>query len=228
MSWRIEQADSLTLLRELPDAWAQTCVTSPPTDAPSSTLAVLGEVQRVLRRDGTLWLLLGQDEPPSAALHEQGWIRQPLPPWGTPLMRGWCPSLRLLLLTKERQYFYDDGTLGGHTRAPRLPCLNAPRQTRRASGCVFVRERRLQLVKRCILAGSSLLACGVCGAPYRRARPGESEGGIRRPTCRHNDPEGRCLVLDPFCGSGAATADAAHCSGRSFLGITPAVGMRDR
>ncbi len=29
MSWRIEQADALTLMRELPDRWAQTCVTSP-------------------------------------------------------------------------------------------------------------------------------------------------------------------------------------------------------
>src|ERR1700691_1676834 len=30
MSWRIETADALSLLRELPDDWAQTCVTSPP------------------------------------------------------------------------------------------------------------------------------------------------------------------------------------------------------
>ncbi len=30
MSWRIEHADPLAILRELPDTWAQTCVTSPP------------------------------------------------------------------------------------------------------------------------------------------------------------------------------------------------------
>jgi DNA modification methylase len=30
MSWRIEHADALALLRDLPDNWAQTCVTSPP------------------------------------------------------------------------------------------------------------------------------------------------------------------------------------------------------
>ena len=30
MSWRIEHADALSLLQELPDEWAQTCVTSPP------------------------------------------------------------------------------------------------------------------------------------------------------------------------------------------------------
>jgi hypothetical protein len=30
MSWRVEHADALSLLRELPDNWVQTCVTSPP------------------------------------------------------------------------------------------------------------------------------------------------------------------------------------------------------
>ncbi len=70
-----------------------------------------------------------------------------------------------------------------------------------------------------MLAGSSPVACGVCGAPYRRARPGESAQGARRATCAHNDKSGRCLVLDPFCGSGT-TGAAAHRLGRSFLGIT--------
>jgi DNA modification methylase len=109
MSWRIEQSDALKVLRELPDEWAQTCVTSPPHwglrdyGLPRATwggtegcrhawgetqrggqfcrrcdawrgclgleptpelyvehlVAVLAEVHRVLRPDGTLWLNLG-------------------------------------------------------------------------------------------------------------------------------------------------------------------------
>lgn len=226
MSWRIEHSDALSLLRELPDSWAQMCVTSPPTDALSTTLAVLDEVRRVLREDGTLWLLVGRDGPSLNALYEQGWTHQPLPPWSTRLVRGWCPPVRLLLLTKQRRYFYDDLALD-YRVTQRLSWPTSPRQARRPQGCGVVRERerRLQLVRRCILAGSSMLACGVCGAPYRRARPGEREGAMRRPTCSHKNPDGRCLVLDPFCGPGAATTEAAHCSGRSFLGIAPTRGI---
>jgi hypothetical protein len=59
MSYRVEQTDPLTLLGELPSQWAQTCVTSPRRDEPVSyLLAVLDEVRRVLREDGTLWLAL--------------------------------------------------------------------------------------------------------------------------------------------------------------------------
>jgi hypothetical protein len=226
VSWRIEHSDALSLLRELPDSWAQTCITSPPTDAPSTTLAVLGEVRRVLRKDGTLWLLIGRGGPSLDAIHEQGWIYQPLPPWNTRLVHSWCPSGRLFLLAQQRRYFYDDLALD-YRVTQRLSWPTSPRQTRRLHGCGLVqeRERRLQLIRRCILAGSSMLACGTCGAPYRRARPGEREGAIRRPTCSHKNPEGRCLVLDPFCGPGAATAEAALCSGRSFLGITPTHGI---
>jgi hypothetical protein len=226
VSWRIEHSDALSLLRELPDDWAQTCITSPPNDAPSTTLAVLGQVRRVLREDGTLWLLIGRGGPPLDAIHEQGWIHQPLPPWSARLVRSWCPSGRLLLLAKQRRYFYNDLALD-YRVTQRLSWPTSPRQTHRLHDCGFMheRERRLQLVRRCILAGSSMLACGTCGAPYRRARSGELEGVIRRPTCSHKNPEGRCLVLDPFSGPGSATAEAALCGGRSFLGITPAHGI---
>lgn len=57
MSFRVEHADPLTLLRELPDDWAQACVTTPRRDLPIHyLLAVLDELHRVLRHDGTLWL----------------------------------------------------------------------------------------------------------------------------------------------------------------------------
>ncbi len=221
MSWRIEEADSLTLMRELPDAWAQTCLTRPPfTQAPEVTLEVLGEVHRVLREDGTLWLLHHPGEPLLDALHEQGWIRQRPPAWGTPLMLGCNTPLRLSLLSKDARYFYENHTPDRNTRLQRLSHLNAGRQVRRAQGCSDGPGQLRRLVKRCVLAGSSFLACGACGAPYRRTLPGERATGMQRPTCQHNNPDGRCLVLDPFYHPATGAAEAAHCNGRSFLGIT--------
>lgn len=218
MSWRIEEADALTLMRELPDAWAQTCFTRPPsTQAPEVTLAVLSEVYRVLREDGTLWLLLHPGEALLDALYEQGWIRQRPPAWATPLTLGCNTSQRPSLLTKDARYFYENHR---QTRPQRLSCLNTGRQIRRAQGCNYEREWMRRLVKRCVLEGSSFLACGACGAPYRRTLPGERASGMRRSTCSHNNPDGRCLVLDPFYHPATGAAEAAHCNGRSFLGIT--------
>ena len=70
--------DALTVLRALPDASAQTCITSPPywglrdygvagqlgleptpEEYVAALVAVFAEVRRVLRDDGTLWLNLG-------------------------------------------------------------------------------------------------------------------------------------------------------------------------
>lgn len=78
MTWKIRQGDALQILRTLPDELAQVVVTSPPywtmydygvqgqlgleatMDAHLDALSeVLGEVRRVLRRDGTLWLNYG-------------------------------------------------------------------------------------------------------------------------------------------------------------------------
>ena len=74
----ILHADALTALRTLPDASAQTCVTSPPyyalrdyatdgqiglEDSPEKYVARLVEIfreaRRVLRDDGTLWVVIG-------------------------------------------------------------------------------------------------------------------------------------------------------------------------
>jgi DNA modification methylase len=75
---RLIQGDALTELRALPDNSIQTCVTSPPyyglrdydaagqiglEETPAiyvdKIVEVLREVRRVLRDDGTLWLILG-------------------------------------------------------------------------------------------------------------------------------------------------------------------------
>jgi DNA methylase len=73
MSWRVEHAPPIPLLRELPEGWAQSCVTAPPgwgskegflglEPTPAGYIlhlvAVLRAVRRVLRADGTLWLNL--------------------------------------------------------------------------------------------------------------------------------------------------------------------------
>jgi hypothetical protein len=226
MTWRIEQADALALLRELPDKWAQTCVTRPPRGGdPERTLAILAEIRRVLRDDGTLWVLLQRDQLFLATeLREEGWTQRPAPQWAEHATRDTHgTATRLFLFTTQPGYFFNADTIATRDRSSSALCVNTSRQARRAQTCIPAREheRGLQLIRRCILAGSSLLACGTCGAPYRRARPDENALGIRRPTCAHNNPGGCCLVLDPFYDrAGIPTAEAALCTGRSFLGIT--------
>jgi DNA modification methylase len=113
------------------------------------------------------------------------------------------------------------------------------------------------LVEVCVLAGSSPVACGTCGAPWSRAveskrlldgheviSGGWTDAGHQlsagrsfvptgygagrvlvvketvgwRPGCDHDDPGGRCTVLDPFAGSGTTGLVAAR-HGRDFLGV---------
>lgn len=103
-----------------------------------------------------------------------------------------------------------------------------------------------RLVEPCILAGSSPYACGICGAPWRREvevyYEKHRDGGVHRfqrrrdgsgaphrvvrrsrlsgwsPTCEHQDRSGRCVVFDPFLGSGT-TAMVAERLGRHWLGF---------
>lgn len=221
MSWRIEQADPLALLAELPARFAQTCVTrGPQGEALEDALAVLLEIHRVLRDDGTLWLLSQQDKEFLNALAGQGWMRQSLPTFMRTSAESCDPLLRLMLLTKRRTYFCRCHLFYRHMRSPWQQRTARSRLTRRSEQCTRKHESSRELVRRCVLAGTSILACGACGAPYRQARPGEHPPGIRRPTCIHHNPEGRCLVLDPFYQPQNGTAEIADRYGRSFLGIT--------
>jgi DNA modification methylase len=370
VSWRIEHSDALSLLRELPDDWAQTCITSPPYWGlrdyglrPSTwggtprcrhawgaaqrgkrsdllpaertrsngrldldgrqgqagllggrfcerceawqgclgleptpelyiehLLTVLGEVHRVLRPDGTLWLVLGDSY--AAARSYQAPDRRrgtPVPrgascipagvkakdlvgiPWQVALAlraQGWWlrsdivwakpnpmpENVRdrptraheyLFLLTKQSRYFYDAHAIrepdtgrcsgNGYARPGRL--TYSDRRGERGQHEQWrggrARQRRSwwtvtargypgaqavfpeKLIEPCVLAGSAPTACGTCGAPWKRHATIEEEW---QPSCTHNDGSGRCLVLDPFCGSGTSGA-VAHRLGRDFLGI---------
>jgi len=111
------------------------------------------------------------------------------------------------------------------------------------------------LIKPCILAGTSPRACEICGAPWERVverkrfkrnefppsdpryRPNVYQGaydGINgkgdagytetktigwQPTCTcQNEGKGRCIVLDPFMGSGT-TGMVAAMHQRNFIGF---------
>jgi hypothetical protein len=210
MSWRIEHTDTLTVLRELPDRWAQSCIAYPPCGLASDrTLAVLAQVHRVLRDDGTLWLFL-PNEALYPELHSAGWIEQLPPCWATPLTLRGVGIRPLALLTKRDTYFHSASSFAAQPQRasrPRRPGWPTPRV---AQGRDAIRG----LAGRCVLTATARVACGSCGTPYRRGEPGE-----QRSTCTHHNPAGRCLVLDPFYRPAHGTLQAAHQNGRSFLGI---------
>jgi len=69
----------------------------------------------------------------------------------------------------------------------------------------------VELPERCIIAGTSLHACRECGAPFERL------DDAWQATCGHpaRSP-GRCVVLDPFAGTGT-TGLAAKRLGRDAI-----------
>lgn len=211
MSARIETTSSPAgLLRELPTGWAQAIITSPSrTDLDRSPAALFTQLHRVLRDDGTLWLLCADKHLPSE-LAERGWMTRPVD-WATPLRVDPAGCARLHLLVKQSSYHYN-------THAAELflaPRTRAACATGRRRGCAWSTEHRRELLRLCVIAATSRVACGTCGTPYRRGASGE-----RRSGCAHHNPGGRCLVLDPFYHCARGTLDAARQTGRSFLGIT--------
>jgi len=76
-----------------------------------------------------------------------------------------------------------------------------------------------KVVRPCILAGTSPKACAHCGAPYERMHNSINALGWS-PTCDCKPPDdsGKCLVLDPFIGSGTVAIEALN-NGRAYIGI---------
>jgi hypothetical protein len=227
MSHRIEQADPLKLLRELPNKWAQTCLTSPPPDVPVAyLLAVLEEVHRVLRPDGTVWLALANN--PNA--HELMWMLRHTR-WLRPLPSSITPR-NVLLLTKQPDFLFHPQHRSRRTASRRnRTCPGSGIEGSRGHVCLGCsRPRRAwcipspdtngnpsrRVVEWCVLASTAPCACEVCGAPSRQTV-------LRREwcsTCPHKKDRGRCLVIDPFCTTGN-TGIVAVGQGRHYLGIDP-------
>ncbi|HST32011.1 MAG TPA: hypothetical protein VLJ80_00685 [Solirubrobacteraceae bacterium] len=223
MSWRIEESDALTLLRELPGRWAQTCVTCPPREVPVPELiAVLAEVRRVLRSDGTLWLALsrGMDRPAILERLEQetAWLRPEQS--GTPMPGG------VVLLTKRAAYLHNRRPLPAapveRRRCPTHRARSAGPHTPRRAFCVPAgsqdRLLPLEVIDWCISTSTAVQACGICGAPWREAPAGAAREVSWRRRCVHLNGRGRSLVIDPYCGRGSVGV-AAQLRDRDFLGI---------
>jgi hypothetical protein len=226
MSFRIEQADPLTLLRELPDEWAQTCITSPRRDLPVRyLLAVLDELHRVLRHDGTLWLSLargGNSHQLARAIEDTRWVR---PSTATAVPRG------VLLFAKQPDFLFNPPRSLVRFSAPQgSTCPRYPFAQRPCRGCRSCLAARRgwcvpspgasgiaprEVIELCILASTVPCACEVCGAPSRRSLCCRERW---RSTCSHKGRRGRCLVIDPFCAAGD-TGIVAVRRGRRYLGI---------
>lgn len=213
MSWRIEHANPFALVQELPDGWAQTCFVRAPRDLPAPCLlAILDDLHRVVRDDGTLWLAL-----PGRSASKQ--LRDLIEVLGWHVADGTSWSRPPTLLTKQPEFYLNP-------RPRPFRSIASDRHTRcrgraRRAWCVPANEAiDDDLVQWCILAGTSPYACGVCGAAWKR-RPTTKGTPVRwAPACRHTNDRGRCLVLEPFCGV-ASIGIASVRLGRSYLGIEP-------
>jgi hypothetical protein len=213
MSWRIEHANPFALVQELPDGWAQTCFVRAPRDLPAPCLlAILDDLHRVVRDDGTLWLALPGRRPSKqlvALIEVLGWRVADGERWRGPLT----------LLTKQAAFYLNP-------RPRPFRSLAGDRQTRcpgrpRRAWCVPASAAiEDDLVQWCILAGSAPYACGVCGAAWKRRQAAKGSPVRWVPACRHTNDRGRCLVLEPFCGM-ASIGIAAVRLGRGYLGIEP-------
>ena len=221
----------------LRDGSVHCVVTAPPFSMRGSFDTALGrytdqlatvacELHRVLRDDGTLWLILGRAAAraarcsphlPGLALGEssrtdalarhiavrlraQGWLRSR----NRKLQHVFPADAGMLVLAKPHAHFIDRDVL--FSVAPTL-------------------DRRT-VVHRSILAGSSALCCASCGSPYKRARQRRRGAGYAsslRPACPCDAPSARSVVLDPFLGAGTTALVAPGC-GRDTVGITAGEG----
>lgn len=203
--------NALDALKTVPSESVQCCVTSPPywglrkygggevpwpdgwvgqlgrepdwRDYCAHLVEILGEVKRVLRQDGTLWLnlgdsylnkeLLGIPWRVVLGLQEQGWRLRSQVIWhkvgGMPENVSDRPTGSyepIFMLTRSDRYFYDEEAvkLSSGARLRNLWSIN-PRIYKGAHSAVFPPD----LPRYCILASTSAEgACSFCHAPYER------------------------------------------------------------
>ncbi len=182
---------------------------------------VARELHRVLRDDGTLWLILGHAAVQAARrnphlpgltlresnhtdalmrriagrLRTHGWVRSQ----SRRVRRAFSADAGMLVLAKSPAHFIDRDALSDVS----------PIVDHRA------------VLRRSILAGSSALCCSSCGSPYKRARQRRRGAGYAlslRPVCPCAAPSARSIVLDPFLGAGTTALVALGC-GRDTIGF---------
>lgn len=211
---RIERDDPLQLLRDLPGGWAQSIITRPPAPtsengppAQSALLAVVSELARVSRPDATL---LWSIEPP-----------QPMPlrrlALAFTLASGWqlqknelASRSGYLLFAKQSRFHWQP--------APAQPPLRLRTAGARRAWCIPAQQDATrQQLERLLLAATTRVACGACGAPWTRGAVRARDGMPMR--CGHRNPHGHSLVIDPFHTPTSLLSALAISHGRGYLGI---------
>lgn len=207
MSWRIEHADPVALLGELPNGLAQTGFLIPPRHTPLPVLlATLSELRRVTRGDGTLWVA-GRE-------HRRLALLACCTGWAT-THESQVPRATLLATSGRYHFNARPAPLHLDTRS----YLYKPRRVDRRGSCLHGALSRLA-IEWCVQGSTSPSACGVCGAPWRRSPARTGRARCWRATCEHTNNRGRCIVLDPFCGTSPVGPVAVRL-GRAYLGIDP-------
>lgn len=212
---RIERDDPLLLLCELPDGWAQSIITQPPTGAsdPASQatlIAVVGELARVSRPDATLlWSVQVQQPMP---LRQLALAFMRAGSWQTQKSELAARSGYLLFAKQPRFYWQP-------VPAPR-PLRLRTAGARRAWCIPAQQDLARQRLQTLLLAATSRIACGACGAPWTRDTIRSRDSVAMR--CGHRNAQGRSLLIDPFHTPSSLLAGLAVSHGRSYLGIQAA------
>ena len=193
MSWRIEEADALVLLRELPDGWAQTCVTRPPRGGTASVArGPRRGASRAARRRHAL------ASPPARAA--------PLP---VELARSAGPTARAEVVCRHSRCHGGGAAASVHQAAPAFFLRRADAARDRPRGLCARKGRQgaacasLALPRVSSSCGwrSSGAACwraprrsrAGCAAPRTGAPAPVRAPSHRRATCAHNDQSGAAL-----------------------------------
>ena len=180
MSWRIEEADALALLRELPDGWAQLLCRS--TAARRRPRTYARDPRRGTPRASRRRHAVGSPPTRAAALaaelREEGWTQQAAPKWAeraTTEKKG--AAARMFLFTKQRRFSGSTlHALAARDRSSSALCVSV---TRSDAACPDLHSRRehergLALIKR--LPSWPALRCWRVG---RAARPTGAPGPVR-------------------------------------------------
>lgn len=195
-------------------------------------IQVFGEIRRVLRDDGTVWLNLGDTAMKSIpwrvaiALQDRGWILRSDIVWAKsysfhPSTAGSCmpESVKnrptrsheyIFLLTKSEKYFYD------HVAVKENGIYPAGTKAAKGSG---KRQGNRRKAEYAVYSGKRNLRSVWCinPKPYKEAHFSTFPPALVEPCIKAGSRTGD-LVLDPFGGSGT-TAFVAGQLGRSCVSL---------